>query len=301
MKPSNHPRRRVLAALGAIAATALLVTGCAGAPAGPSGSADPSATAAPFPTIEPGKLTVAVLNGNNPRSALEGNTITGTWGWLITRFAERYGLELVPQATDIKGGVLAVQNGRADVGGVAYYTDERAAVVRFTVQDTYDSAFLALPKGFKYNGPDSVKDLRIGVPSSYAQVPILETFFPNLEFLESPAAGVEAIRNGQIDGFFGTNALLALVSANDPDIQLAAVEEGDFGLPLNRVHVAEGPFVPCGNQALLDAYNAFYEEVAQSDEYKQVWLEEWSKTSAPKDVIMSNMVLTFEPMPDQCA
>lgn len=291
MRSKSQAKRLSFIAVGVL--SLLVATGCAS-----TETAEPEDQA--FETIKPGVLTVAVLNGNLPRSSIEGDKVTGSWGWLITKFADEHNLELETFATDIKGGVLAVQNKRADIGAVAYYTDERAKVVNFTMQDTYDSAFVAVPKDFKYTGPASIANMAIGVPSSYAQVPYLEKFFPNLQFLESPASGVQAIKNKQLEGFFGTNALLQLVPADDPDIKLVAVKDGDFGLPSNLVRVAEGSFVQCGNDEILDAYNKFFQQAGESKEYEDAWVAAWKKTSAPADAILQNMVKEYKPMNDQC-
>src|SRR5690554_4014362 len=160
MKRKSQAKRLSLVAAGVL--SLLVITGCS-----TTNAAEVEEQA--FETIKEGVLTVAVLNGNWPRSSIEGSEVTGSWGWLITQFAEEHGLELETFATHVKGGVLAVQNKRADIGAVAYYTDERAKVVSFTMQDTYDSAFVAVPKDFNYTGPDSIANMQIGVPSSYAQ------------------------------------------------------------------------------------------------------------------------------------
>jgi hypothetical protein len=139
------------------------------------------------------------------------------------------------------------------------------------------------------------------VPSSYAQVPYLERFFgEDLKFLESPAAGVQAVKNGQLDSYYATNALLQIVDPEDPDVKMAEVNPGDFGLPAELTGVPEGSFVSCDNPELLDAYNTFYERVSQTEEYKREWRRAWGETSAPKDTVDEKMVLDYKSPPDRC-
>lgn len=92
-RPYRRASRVRYAVASAVAALAVLAaTGCGSdeAPPPPAGAEQP-----PFSLVESGYLTIAFQDGGLPRvSAKDGDALVGTWGYLVTKFAGKYGLKL---------------------------------------------------------------------------------------------------------------------------------------------------------------------------------------------------------------
>lgn len=260
-------------------------TANAGSPPSQSSTGTGGATEqAPFKTVSSGYLTVAFQDGGLPRVAQTSDgDLGGTWGWVITQFADKYGLKLKLTATDTSGEILAVSSGRADIGSAIYDKPARQKVVHFLDQDMYDKYYVAYPKSLNYTGPDSLKGKTVGVAAGFAVIPYLQKYFgsSNVKEFTTYALGIQALKNGQIDAYFNTTPLLGLVGPNNSSIALQALNPGDFTVPGQEVKTPEGPVVKCGNTTLADAYNSFYQSILHSDQYKSVWTDAWTAVGAP--------------------
>jgi ABC-type amino acid transport substrate-binding protein len=142
-----------LAAVSAvIAAAAVALVSAAAVSAQPAASAVQQAKPKPKPKpakkkplkvtfnlAEPGYLTVAFIDGLMPKISSDGKGgLQGFEGWLLTKVAETYGLKIKPYPTTFSGGILAVQQGKADVGTSTYYTSDRAQVIYYTIPNILD-------------------------------------------------------------------------------------------------------------------------------------------------------------------
>src|SRR6478735_12328293 len=72
------------------------------------------AAADPIKTITPGKLTVG-FNGDMPMTSLKDGKLIGTDGELISKLAERLGLEIVPKQMEWSGLIQATKQGQVDL------------------------------------------------------------------------------------------------------------------------------------------------------------------------------------------
>jgi len=150
----------------ALAACLLLAAGC-------GGGDDKSATnskAAGLDTIEPGKLKVAV-ESYMPYTAVHGGKIVGLDGEIITRVADKLGLEVQPELTDFNGMLGGVQSRRVDVtvGGVAW-SAEREKAGLFTDPPYYSPPAMGVQSGKQYSTVDDLQGLRLGTVTGYVWV-----------------------------------------------------------------------------------------------------------------------------------
>jgi len=299
MKFKKSGVRARSALVGMAAVFALVLSACAGS--GPSDDESSPAEAPQFSTIKDGTLILAFQDGGLPRIAADSDgKLTGSWGWLITKFAEKYDLEIELMGTDTAGEILAVSSDRADMGAAVYNRPDRQTVVRFLNYDTYDTYYVAHSKDLNYTGPESLDGKTVGVAQGFNAVQYLEEHFGanNVKQFTTYALGIEALENGQIDAYFNTLPLLGLIGADNPDFTMEMLEAGDFGFPADQVSTPEGPVVKCGNDDLEKAYNDFMLETIQTDEYKEQWEKEWSAVGAPDP--MATMVTEALEVPNGC-
>ena len=101
------------------------------------------AVAEPVKTITPGKLTVG-FNGDMPMTSLKDGKLIGTDGELISRIAEKLGLQIEPRQMEWSGAIQATKQGQVDLMlGSMGWTKDRTKV--FTMTDPiyfYATTFL---------------------------------------------------------------------------------------------------------------------------------------------------------------
>jgi ABC-type amino acid transport substrate-binding protein len=236
-------------------------------------SAAPSIDTSAFNLVKPGTLTVATWGSSPPAITVEGNTIGGLDGLLINEFAKEAGLNVEVFSTDFAGTVLAVQQGRADIGTYFYYTPERSKTIFYPIPFIADYAVIVAKDPFVYTGPDSLKDIPLGAIAGSLYTPILEAAFPGqVQTYPDHATVAQALINGQVTAILEANSFIGTPSvASRSDIKIYPVESGDIpGLPDDQlVNPSYNP-LPCDHKALADAMDATLQRVMQTKEWQDM-------------------------------
>lgn len=259
-----------------------LIGGCA-SPA----PADQSASKVPFNLVEPGVLTVAFSDGNMPEIAMDGDKLVGTDGDWITKLAEKYGLKLklVPMAFSAQ--VLAVSQGKADIGTTAYWLEERAKVVRYTYpfwQDT--TAIFTRKANPEFSDAASLEGRTVGTLAGWAFVEPLKKNHPAdkvLEFQTLPQL-YAALVQGNVD------AIVAVIGGQDQYyeqykdvLKRQPLNKGEFGLPDKLLQNQAYNYVRCDNKGLTQAMDDLMVEMRGSGEWKQI-LEKYKIDPSPMNI-----------------
>ena len=122
------------------------------------GQASPSPA---YRLVQPGVLTVATYGSAAPALVVLPNDQLGALdGALLTSFAKDQGLKLKLYQTTFASVILAVEQGKVDIGTYYYYKEERAQHVYYTYPFFQERATLFTLTSFPYNGPDSLKGKR---------------------------------------------------------------------------------------------------------------------------------------------
>jgi len=272
-------KKKMWSALASAAIAALALSGCSGSADEPSASDN---TEVPFETVTDGKLTVAFYD-LMPKIALkDDNTLDGVEGWLLTGLAEKYGLEVVPMRTDFAGMLLAVQQGKADIGANIYYSEERGGQVNYTLPVVNDVFGFIMPADTDYSGPESLKGGKIGTLAGYVYNDVISEYFGegNIVILPDAPTMIAAVKNGQIAAYAGSSGSASAAIKENPDLKLEPVEEGAMGLPEDVRLAPAYEITSCKNLALADAASDFIKEKAESGEL-DAQFEPWGLNGEP--------------------
>jgi polar amino acid transport system substrate-binding protein len=254
-------RQRFRFTAGAAMALAIVLAGCTAAP---TATPDASAPAITFDLVNDGEISVAMAI-SPPRITLDGEVIGGIEGEIVNRLAEKYGLKVVPFVTTFAGKLEAVQTGRSDVGMATYWTAERAQTFMFTESDSLDPSFFATAKDTPYTSAKSLDGKVVGSVQGYLSVEPLQNYFgvDNVLLFTDDAAGIQAVRNGQITAFFSGTPLPVRL-AGDDSLTVRQIKTGDFDFPAERLNAKVHMFVSCANKPLADALNEVIDEMRDS-------------------------------------
>jgi ABC-type amino acid transport substrate-binding protein len=237
-----------------------------------SGSTASPSTAADFHLVNPGYLTVATHGTEAPEISISlSGVLGGADGAWINAFAQQHHLKIKLFETTFSSAILAVQDGKADVGVAAYYSAARAKAVFFTYPFYQeDAAVLTLP-GFKYTGPASLTGKPVGTVTGFVWQPYLQKVFgSDLHTYPDTATIGQALLNGSIVGYFDTvtaNTLAPLTAANTKTYVISA---GQFGMPESVLVDIARNYVNCSNTGLATAMNATLASLHQSGAWASI-------------------------------
>jgi ABC-type amino acid transport substrate-binding protein len=263
--------------LGMVASALLLVVLAA---CGGSSSPSSSSSGDKFTLVKPGYLTVATYGTERPLDVVgPGDVMGGIDGALLSAFAKEHNLKVTLYQTTFPSGILAVQQGKADVGVYYYWNPTRAAVAYYTYPLFSEEAVIFTLNSLNYTGPDSLKGKKVGTLTGSVYTPYLQKVFGSntLEFPDQTAAG-QALLNGQIDAWQDANLSRLtppLDSANN--ITMTVLKAGDFGIPGNILANNDYNIVNCNNKALADALNKTLTDLHNNGE--------WAKTLAANSAV----------------
>ena len=267
MEHSASRKRRAITTLGfAAGLVGVLLGGCAQTPA-------PSEDLG-FNLVTPGKLTVAFVDGNLPNLALAPDgTLEGMDGAWINAFAEAHDLEVVPVPMEFTAQILAVQQGKVDIGTSTYYTEERAHEVYYAYPFYRDTTGIYVRNG-EFDGLDALEGHKIGTIRGWTFGPFIEETYgvENTVYFEDIPQAYSALVNGQIDGMVnssgGTFEEAYLQFADK--IEFHAMEAGDMGLPAELIANQSHNYVRCDNPGLADAMDDVMQELHDSGRWAEV-------------------------------
>jgi polar amino acid transport system substrate-binding protein len=246
------------------AAVTVFMTACGGASkestaTGASSTATGgSKNAAAFKLVNPGYLTVATNGTNKPQMIVgSGNTLGGVQGDILTQFAKDHGLKLKLFKTTFESLLLAVQNGKVDVGPYMFYTPDRAKKMYYSAPYFNNgSTVIFTKKDFPYNGPASMEGKKVGSLVGYVWAPFLEKWSAsNTQLYQDQAAAGRALLNDQIQGYIDVSTVGANPPLNSSKLVAHKLNAGDFGFPQAVVSVDSYMIVNCKNKELANALN----------------------------------------------
>lgn len=253
--------RRVASMLGAALGIGLLV------------SAGPAQAQEEFKLAEPGVLTVAVFSNGVPVIGYDtDDKLIGIDGVLLNSFAEKHNLKVKLYKTTFASTILAIQQGKADVGTWFYYTEDRAKQIRYTLPFLRETASVFTLKSNEFDGVESLKGKRVGVVVGQSFAPFVQkTFGSTAQMYPDGIAGGTALLNGQIDAYVGSSFII-----NEPpfvgtdNVRATVLKVGEMGLPPNIAGAFDHNFVSCSNKGLAAALDDELRRLTESGEWKKV-------------------------------
>lgn len=278
--------RTILSALALTGLTALAACGSST----PSSKSDASQG---FHLIHPGYLTVATHGTEPPELSISLNgklgALDGTW---INKFAKEHHLKIKLFQTTFASAILAVEDGKADVGVAAYYSPTRAQAVYFTYPFYQEHAAVLTLPGFNYTGPSSLKGKQVGTVTGFVWEPYLQKVFgSNLHVYPDTTTVGKALLDGSISAYFDTVTSNTLPPLTPQNSKAYVIKNGQFGMPESVLVDIARNYVSCKNKGLAKAMNATIAQMHKSGQWNAV-IKANSLTS------LFNAPLTTEP--DHC-
>ncbi|WP_237478849.1 substrate-binding periplasmic protein [Lichenibacterium dinghuense] len=205
-----------------------------------------------FPTVAPGKLTVAVYEYPPFTTGTSGGDIGGIDSEIAKKIAAENCLAVAPVVVDAAAAIQYVLTGKADVSGGDWYRTQ----LRAKVLDVSAPTYLDQMGIYSKDGIDTVQGLigkQVGTVSGFNWVPELQKLLgSNLHLYPSPVALAQDLAAGRIDvgvdsyatGVYaqkkgGYPGIKILVSKPDPRVQ-SSVEPAQSGLLYTKGNKALG-------------------------------------------------------------
>ncbi len=232
----------------------------AGTDAGTSGTDDAQAeggdaAAADVKTVKEGVLTMATNATFPPYEYYEGNEIVGIDVEIAEAIAKKLGLELKVEDMEFNSIIIAVTQGKADLGLAGMTVmEERLDAVNFS--DSYATGIQAIivPKDSDIQGVDDLNGKKIGVQlSTTGDIYAKEDFGEeNVEAYNKGADAVMALKQGKVD---------AVIIDNQP--ALAFVKDAEGLKVLDTQYKVEdyAAAIAKDNEGLLAAVNSALAEL----------------------------------------
>ena len=255
----------------------------------------PTQAVANFKLVESGYLTAATYGSSPPSTSIEpGDVLGGLNGYLLNQFAQAHGLKVKLFQTDFASGLIAVQQGKADIQLQLAYTPERSKKFYYTRAFWASQVGVVTPGGFAYTGPDSLKGKRVGTITGYIWADYIKEWCANcLTLFPNNPALATALLNGQIDAYVGSEGsvrLAPIFPANVHKVNFTPLKPGDFKFPADRVRDINYNVVSCSNAELARAIDATLADLQSSGK--------WAKLMADLKLAPANDT-TNEPPPVQ--
>jgi ABC-type amino acid transport substrate-binding protein len=228
---------------------------------------------ASYRLVKPGFLTVATYSSTPPAIIVgPGDQLGGLDGALLTAFARDHGLKLSLYQTTFASVILAVEQGKVDVGTYYYYTSERAKHVYYTYPFLRERASVITLKSFPYTDVDSLKGKRVGGVVGHVWAPYLQKAFGSNAVLFPNGVNVAtALLNGQVDAYVNSTVVLQAAPINNsPDVVAHLFKPGDLGMPDSVLSTQDYNFVNCENRGLADALNEQMKKLHETGEWAKV-------------------------------
>jgi ABC-type amino acid transport substrate-binding protein len=241
-----------LSCTAAVVASLTLVS-CAGG--GATGSPSPAVSNAGFKLVTPGTLTVAIAASAAPAITISGTSLGGLDGALITAFARDHHLHLRLYQTNLAAVVLALQEGKADLGTGYASTAAPSTTVFYTYPYFWERAAVFTETGIPYAGPNYLGGGKVGAVAGSPWGPYLQRVLKTSAVLfPTAAAAASALINGQLQGYvnYSDNEGLPPIN-NSPNFLPNLIQPGQFGMPTAVLNALSYNIVQCGNKGLAQA------------------------------------------------
>jgi polar amino acid transport system substrate-binding protein len=261
---ASRRARRVVALLGALLGTVLVSCG-GGASAGSQNSQNS------LHLVNPGYLTVATHASLAPEIVVgPGQHIGGMDGVLFNAFVKEHHLKIKLYQTTFPSMILAVRQGKADIGEGVFYTADRAKQVRYTYPFWLGRAAVITLKSTPYKNAASFQDKTIGTVIGYVWAPYLQKVFgARAKLYQDEATVGQALLNGQIDGYVNGASTVDAPPLTAKKVAAHLLKPGDWGMPDSALTTIAHNIVKCDNTGLESAMNK-----TLSEQYKSgAWLK----------------------------
>jgi len=238
-------------------------------------------------TITPGVLTIATYGSALPliKVGPGADEIGGLSGGWANAFAQDFGLQVKLFQTTFSSSLLAVQQGKADIGAPVYYNPNRAKTYYYTYPVDLESLVVFTKKSFSYSGPSSLQGHKVATVTGYVWTPYFQKFFgSDLQLYTTQADAATAFKNGQAEAYLDAdlnyfNAPLSL----SPDVALHPVAGGDFGIPADIIANQSYWIVSCNEKALANAMNLERDNLEASGKWKTVLAQDGAPAGTPQN------------------
>lgn len=272
---ANRTNSKFLTPGAALAAVALLATGCSGGGENSAAAVDPDCVpVAEVETMTEGTLKALVVE-HPPFVTVEGGAPTGIEGQLLQQIAADLCLELDAQVTSFAGAIEGLQNNRADLSSSNWtVNDERREL--FEVSDPmYQSRMGIVTQGEDWDTAESLQGKKIGTPQGYLWNEQLQALYgDNVTEYQSDVAVIDDVKAGRIDAGIVNNHANSwrLTQSQYEDLTLKTMQRSD-DLPHTQQDALAVVLVEKGNVDLKDAVNTVLEDYKESGEMMEQFEE----------------------------
>jgi len=227
----------------------------------------------PYHLVNPGYLTVGTYGSGPPVIVVgPGETLGGIDGALFNAFVKDHGLKLKLFQTTFSSMILAIEQGKIDIGEDVFYTAERAKHIYYTYPFFVGHAVLFTAKSLPYSGPDSMTGKKIGTVIGFVWAPYLQKWSAagTALFPDMTAVG-QALLNDQIQGYINGYTAIHEPPLNDsPNIVTHTLHAGDFGMPESLLVNIAYNIVNCQNRGMAAAMDQEITKLHRSGEWQNV-------------------------------
>jgi len=227
----------------------------------------------PYHLVNPGYLTVGTYGSGPPVIVVgPGETLGGIDGALFNAFVKDHGLKLKLFQTTFSSMILAIEQGKIDIGEDVFYTAERAKHIYYTYPFFVGHAVLFTAKSLPYSGPDSMTGKKIGTVIGFVWAPYLQKWSAagTALFPDMTAVG-QALLNDQIQGYINGYTAIHEPPLNDsPNIATHTLHAGDFGMPESLLVNIAYNIVNCQNRGMAAAMDQEITKLHRSGEWQKV-------------------------------
>lgn len=185
--------------------------------------------------VTSGKLTVA-YNGDMPGTGTKDGKLVGIDGDIMTKVAEKLGLEVEPALMEWSAEIESVKARRVDImHGMMGWTKPRTEVIVMTDPIYFAGSLMTQRKGEGITKLEQLKGKRLATIQGYAQVSELKTFNPDVKLYETSDAAIRDLVAGRIDVLFSDPPMMQYISTQQPELKIELIpvtDAFDANLPI---------------------------------------------------------------------
>ena len=244
--------------LTALAATAMLITGC-----GAEEESKSTGAGSEYKLMEDGKLTFASSGLYKPFSYEEGGELTGFDVEIGEAIAEKMGLEPNPVTTPWETIIPSLKGKKFDaiIGSMAI-TAKRSEQVSFSDPYYYSGGMIFAPEGSDISSEEDLKGKRIGVVAQSTYDTAAQKYTDDIKYYNSDVVALndltvkgrlDAVITADVVGFEAIAAGLEIKEVGDP-------------LWIEQAAVAVRP----EDEKLLEGINKAMKELVEDGTYEEI-------------------------------
>ena len=210
------------------------------------------------------KLTLATEAGFPPYEYYNNGEIVGVDIEICKIIADRLNMELVIKDVYFDSIITEVKTGKSDIGAAGIsYTEERSKEVDFTIDYMESRQILIVKEGSSIKSPKDLYDEKIAVQLGSVGDSFLTENYPSVEVIREKKflAAIQDLKDDKVDG---------VVMDEIPAKEL--IDDSLVILDEELVVDHYGMVVKKGNRALLNKINMIIEELKESGQIDEIFL-----------------------------